>query len=171
MKRLGVSIFLLFGAFLGAQEAPSDAIEMSQEKEFIVNLSNDKKQVIHTLVQKMGKYKTKDAIWHRKSLKKLGRQTRGISGTQFLGYIFEHPNLVRDTKKISKKTFRLFGYDSMWEAFSKGIRKQLAKEAETTLFEDLSAFAKHTGADENTLRHLALDGKWNEFILHLLEKY
>jgi hypothetical protein len=171
MKKLGLSVFLLFGGVLGAQEqAPSDTIEMMQEVEFVVNVPLYKKEVINTLVKKMGKYGPAMAYWKKDSLKKLGRLTKGTSGTQFLGYIFEHPNLVNDTKKISKKTEKYFGHDSMWESFTKGIKRELAKEVELTLFDDLPAFAKHTGADENKLRHFAMEGKWNDFILHLLEK-
>lgn len=168
MKKLVLGICLFSGVVLFAQEplltGPPSVVEESiaEEKVFKVELSKEMEGVIIELVTNMGKYSVVRAGLNYNYFANLGRKTRDISSTQFLGYIFTNPKLVKYTRFIRDSSRK-------WKGFSKGIKRGLAKEAESTLFDDLPAFAKHTGADEATLRHLALEGKWEDFILHLLE--
>lgn len=146
-----------------AEISPASALEQV-EKAFQVHLSAKDKAIIDELVINLGSYSVIKAGIYNSYFKDLGRKTRGISTIDFLGYIFQDKNLIKHTRWILQSKRK-------WAGFSKGLKRGLAKGAEDgSLFQILPSFAKHCKADEDTLRYLADEGKWNDFLKHLLKK-
>ena len=166
MKKLGLCAFVLLGSMLAADEMGIDYNKAVEECVFAVDISLEDAAVIDELVTNMAEYWLPVALASKGYFAKLGKKTRYIPSTQFLGYVFTNPKLVKHMRTISNSKSGI-----KWKYFSKGLKRGLAEEAKATLFDDLPAFAKHTGADEDTLRELALEGKWNDFLKHLLKKH
>lgn len=160
MKRLLVCLSTLSGALLFAGEP--EVKEPLSEQTFEVLVTDDESKIIEELVTVMGERSLWYLFANQSYVGDLGKKTRPISSTQFLGYVFAHEELVACMKDISKSSLK-------WKRFSKGIKRGLAKEAEDgSLYNSLSAFAKHTGANEIKLLALAKNEDWNGFLLQLL---
>ena len=103
---------------------------------------------IEDLVTVMGERSLLYLYANKSYVSDLGRKTRSVSSTQFLGYVFEHPELVKSMRKIARSSIK-------WKRFTKGIIRGLEKEALASLNDEIPSFADHTGSDKDKLFRLA----------------
>lgn len=164
MIKLVSSLFLFMGVMVHGNEN-ADALRPSlmEENGFIVKVSQTEAQVIEELLNTMGNSSLVSLLFKKSHLRSIAKKLRPVSSTQFLGYVFERPHLINQMKKIH-------GSSTRWDNLTRSIKRGLKKEAEANLFEDIPLFAKHTQSNKNILHHLAKEGRWDDFIVHILDR-
>ncbi len=147
----------------GQQEHEVESGEIFERNErFICTVTAEEAAVIEELVTTMGTTNAFSLAFKKKHLKNLAVRLRSVSSTQFLGYVFERPHLVRCMKNISESSLK-------WNALTRSIVRGLQKEVLNNLLNDIPKFAVHTGGNEQMLGYFARQEDWNGFILHLVQ--
>lgn len=150
-----IVVAYVFTAFAKKEEQPAamaKPVAKIQCKEFSLNVSPSDGQRIETLLSTMANTNAFGLAFKRKQLYTIGDiLDQHVPPFQFLAYIFSHPKLVDDMKRIRKSKMK---YDN----FVEGLRKNLLKEADSKCFETTAkGFIAFLGVDEEkTLRLLDL---------------
>lgn len=163
MKIKLMALTLMMGPMVFADNGTLKAPEIYEEA-FVVSVTAQEAQVIEELVTTMGTTSVFSLAFKKSHLKDLGRKLRAVSSTQFLGYVFQRPHLIRCMKNISESSIK-------WNSLTRSIVRGLEKEATDALFNDIPKFAKHTGANQLILANLAKKEDWNGFIMHLVDQH
>lgn len=162
MIKLLTALFLTTATFMHAEEMDRPMTSTMEESGFVVNVTAKEAQVINELLTTMGESSVVSLLFKRSHLKSIAKKLRPVSSTQFLGYVFERPHLIKMMKKVHKSSTK-------WENLTRSIVRGLKKESQTTLFDNIPCFAKHTRSNKNVLYQLAKEERWNDFIVHVLE--
>jgi hypothetical protein len=162
MKKIVTFLFLIAGMnFLGAEDLMDSYPPL--EKTFSVCVTPKEGQVIRELLETMGGSSLFSLAFKKTYLKDLAKQLRGVSSTQFLGYVLQRVDLTEHMKEISKSSVK-------WKNLTRSIIRGLDKENKENLQEMIPAFAKFTKGNKNVLMQMANEEDWNGFIIHLLEQ-
>ena len=159
-----MALFLMMSPIAFADGLEVADVEMYEEEEFVVSVTEEQARVIEELVTTMGTTSVFSLAFKKAHLKKLAMKLRPVSSTQFLGYVFERQHLIRCMKNISESSIK-------WNSLTRSIVRGLKKEAVNSLFEDIPKFAQHTGGSQMALTLLARQEDWNGFIMHLIDQH
>jgi len=164
MKKVGFYLCMVFGGLIFADEVSDQYnVECNEEREFTLTVTEHQAKVIEELVETMANSSVFTLLFKKAHLQELAKQLRLVSSTQFLGYVCNHPHLVKGMKNILKSKTK-------WDNLTRSTVRGLKKESATTLFDDIPSFAEFTNADAEVLTMLAEREEWNSFIVHLLEQ-
>ncbi|MCH9811493.1 hypothetical protein K0U07_01870 [bacterium] len=162
MRKYVLALGLICATSAHAEEV-LPAVEKAQEA-FVVDLTAEQQKHCKRFIMELGGCYASTAAARSGYYKALGKRTRGVPTTQFLGYAFADQKRLRHLRWIASSSIK-------WPGVRKSLIRGLKKEAESgSLFEVLPSFAKHCGAEEDTLRYLAEEGNWKAFLKHLLKK-
>ena len=151
------------------EHAEASITESLQQQEFVeqafaIKLTSEQKQHCNRFIMEFGRCYPATAAARSRYFKALGKRTRGVPATQFLAFAFEDSKRLRHMRWIAGSSIK-------WPGVRRSLIRGLKKEAEdSSLFEQLPAFANHCGKDADTLRFLAEEGKWEGFLTYLLKK-
>ena len=163
MIKLFMGMSLMMGVFVCADDGYHQRQAISAvDSGFEVNVTLAEAKVIEELLTTMSDSSVVSLLFKKSYLRKIAKKLRPVSSTQFLGYVFERPHLVKKMRNVYKSSLK-------WNNFTRSIVRGLKKEAQTSLFDDIAYFAKHTQSNKNILHQLAKEEKWNDFIVHVLE--
>ncbi len=164
MKKYGFYLFMVFGGLLFADKGNDQSqTAFSEEREFTLTVTHHQAKVIEELVETMANTSVFALLFKKGYLQDLAKNLRPVSSTQFLGYVFKHPHLIKGMKNIVKSKTK-------WDSLTRSIVRGLKKESATTLFHDIPCFAEFTNGDPEVLTMLAEREDWNSFIVHLIEQ-
>lgn len=132
------------------------------DKTFSLQVKEEEALAIDEIITTLSRYNVFKLGFKRSHLQALGSKLHKVAPLQFLGYIFAKQELKDCMRTISKSSLK-------WRGFADGLKPGLNRAAEDqTLFKELKGFCDFLNISYDSLREIAEERDWHEFLSFLM---